>query len=82
MVFYVYILYSEKFDKYYIGQTNHLQARINRHNKGIVTYTKPYIPWVLAWSCEKATRSDAMTLEKKLKNLNRKRLTAFIEKYS
>ncbi|MBD3636514.1 MAG: GIY-YIG nuclease family protein [Crocinitomicaceae bacterium] len=46
----------------YIGQTNDLHKRLTRHNEGMVTYTKPYIPWNLKWYCEKNSRSEAMAL--------------------
>jgi len=32
-MFFVYILYSASFDKYYVGQTRNLEDRIIRHNK-------------------------------------------------
>lgn len=79
--YYVYINYSEKFDKYYIGQTSNFESRISLHNKGNVLSTKPYVPWVNVLLLEKKTRSEAVVLERKLKNLNRLRLKAFIEKY-
>jgi len=66
----VYILYSEKFSRYYIGQTSDLNNRLLRHNNGSEKSTSPYKPWVLKCSLEKSTRSEAMLLEKKLKNLN------------
>ncbi len=78
---YVYINYSEKFDKFYIGQTSNFESRLRLHNSGLVASTKPYIPWVNKLIIVKANRADAMILEKKLKNLNRQRLLAFIEKY-
>ena len=77
---YVYINYSEKFDKFYIGQTSNFESRLRLHNSGSVASTKPYIPWVNKLIIVKANRADAMILEKKLKNLNRQRLLAFIEK--
>jgi putative endonuclease len=80
-MFYVYILYSELFDKYYIGQTNDVNARIVRHNSGLENYTSKYVPWVLVGFVSKSTRSEAVVLEKKLKNLSRARLLVFIEKY-
>ncbi len=79
--YYVYINYSEKFDKYYIGQTENFESRILLHNSGLVKSTSPYVPWINVLLIEKTSRSEAMTLEKKLKNLNRVRLVAFIEKY-
>ena len=82
MCHYVYILYSVKFDKFYIGQTNDVSDRIKRHNSGTEKATKPFIPWEMIWFTSKETRSEAMILEKKLKNLSKERIKSFIEKYS
>ncbi len=79
--FIVYINYSEVFDKYYIGQTENFDSRLQLHNSGLVKSTKPYLPWINVLQIIKPTRSEAMILEKKLKNLNRIRLVAFIDKY-
>jgi len=81
MDFFVYILYSVMYDRYYIGQTQSVQDRLKRHNHGLEKATSPYIPWELVIYVEKASRAEAMILEKKLKNLNRARLHAFIAKY-
>ena len=81
MYYIVYILFSEKFDRYYIGQTQDIEARMLRHNAGSVSSTKSYLPWELRCKIIKETRSEAMVLERKLKNLNRERLLQFIEKY-
>ncbi|MPM48181.1 hypothetical protein SDC9_94905 [bioreactor metagenome] len=80
--FFVCILFSEAFQRYYIGQTNNLADRIERHNAGHVSSTKPYRPWKIVFHCEKPDRAAAMTLEKKLKNLSKPRIVSFIEKYS
>jgi len=77
-MFSVYILYSESFGKYYIGQTQQLEKRLIRHNEGRENFTKKYCPWVLVCSIPKNSRSDALLLEKKLKNLSRNRLKIFI----
>ena len=82
MSYRTYILYSEKFDKYYVGQTNSISRRLIQHNNGLSKATKPYKPWILALSISKENRSDAMKLERKLKNLSKARLKKFIEKYS
>ena len=82
IMFYVYILYSENFKRYYIGQTNDIGNRLQSHNSGYVVSTKPYLPWTLLCFLEKDTRSEAMILEKKLKNLNSEDLRKFITKYS
>jgi len=46
-----------------------------------VEYTSKGIPWELILFVRKESRSEAMKLERKLKNLNRARLEAFIIKY-
>ena len=80
-MFYVYILYSKKFDRHYIDQTQNVMERLIRHNNGYEKATSPYMPWELICKIEKPNRGEAMILEKKLKNLNRERLLAFIDKY-
>ncbi len=70
MPFYVYIIYSPDFDKFYIGQTNDFNERLKRHNRGFEKSTAPYKPWILKFYVEKHNRSEAMVLEQKLKNLN------------
>jgi putative endonuclease len=82
MLFYVYIIYSEKFDRFYIGQTENVLSRIERHNNGYEKATSPYKPWIVKCVIEKPGRGEAMILENKLKNLNREKLIAFINKYS
>ena len=80
MKYFVYILYSEDFDKFYIGQTESIEARILRHNSGTEKATHPYRPWKIIWHTEKSSRAEAMLLERKLKNLSKERLKIFIAK--
>ena len=78
----VYIIYAADYDRYYIGQTQNLHERLKRHNAGTEKATAPYIPWNILWTTEKSTRAEAVQLERKLKNLSRERLRAFIEKHT
>ena len=80
-MFKVYILYSVSYNRYYIGQTGNFEIRIQRHNAGIEKSTTPYAPWKKVCLIEKQSRSEAMILEKKLKNLNAEDLIKFINKY-
>ena len=80
-MFFVYILYSARGDRHYIGQTNDVAARLHRHNSGYEKSTSPYAPWVLVCRIEKPNRSEAVILERKLKNLNTEDLRKFIQKY-
>ena len=80
MDFHVYILQSEKDGSFYIGQTSNLSERIKRHNAGLEKYTSKKVPWKIFWQTPVLTRSEAMTLEKKLKNLkSTKRMLEFID---
>ena len=81
MSYFVYILYSEAYDKFYVGQTANPVDRLRRHNAGTESATRPYRPWVMKLFLEKGSRAEAMMLEKKLKNLSKERLMAFVHKY-
>ena len=82
MANYVYILYSKSLKQFYKGQTNDLSDRLARHNAGYELATEPGRPWLLMWSVEKASRSEAVVLESKLKNLSADRLIKFMMKYA
>lgn len=47
MPHYVYILQSESVGKYYCGETQNIEDRIERHNSGRSKSTKSGIPWKL-----------------------------------
>jgi putative endonuclease len=81
MSYTVYILQSEANGQYYIGQSSGLEKRLKYHNDGYEKHTSKYIPWKLIWHDVKESRSEAIVLEKKLKNLSRKRIEIFINKY-
>ena len=55
--------------------------RLNRHNSGYENATQSGVPWKLVWKVEKVTKSEAKSLERKLKNLSVKRTIEFILKY-
>jgi putative endonuclease len=78
----VYILFSQESERYYIGQTANLPLRLKKHYSGLVPSTRAYLPWDLILSIPKSSRGEAVVLEKKLKNLNSEDLKKFIEKYT
>ena len=65
---FVYVLYSKTFDQIYIGQTNNIEARLMRHNSGLVKSIKPFLPWIIIHTNFFSTRSEAMRREKELKS--------------
>ena len=77
---YVYILFSRSLDKYYTGQTNDLNNRLERHNSGYEKYTRKGIPWELIWYKSCADRSEAVKLESKIKKRGAKRFLAEVDK--
>ena len=68
----MYILQSEKDKSYYVGSTDNLEKRVEKHNKGYSRYTKPKRPWRLAYKEEFQTLSEARKREYYLKNLKSK----------
>ncbi len=80
-MYFTYIIYSESLGKYYKGHTSNIEKRLIRHNSGSERYTSSGVPWELVLAIPKLNRSEAVILEKKLKNLNKERLEDFIEKY-
>jgi putative endonuclease len=69
----VYILYSGLSSRYYVGQTDNIEIRLNRHNQGKVPSTRFGIPWDLVLEIEVENRSQAMILERKIKKRGAKR---------
>jgi len=67
-MFYVYVLYSHKFNRTYTGQTQNLETRLIQHNSGYSKSTKPYIPWEIIHTEEFNTREEALLREKFLKS--------------
>ena len=67
MIF-VYILYSKKHRKFYVGMTENISNRLHSHNSGYVKSTKPYTPWELINIEEFKTRIEARKREKYLKS--------------
>lgn len=65
---YVYILRSQKDGTYYVGSTQDVNRRLDRHNQGRSKYTKARRPWHLVYCEEFPDRSSAMKRENQIKN--------------
>ncbi len=67
-MFTVYVLYSDKFNKLYIGFTSDLEKRFLSHNKlGTKGYTIKYRPWKIIHTEIFDNKTEAMKREKQLK---------------
>ena len=67
--FLIYFVRSRKDGTFYIGQTNNIEKRIERHNKGLVKTTKNRVPFDLVYTENYNTRREAMLREKYLKSI-------------
>ena len=67
MLFTVYILFSEKFNKHYTGFSSDLQERMISHNQLGKDWTAKYRPWKLIYVKEFESKQEAMIYEKWLK---------------
>ena len=66
---YVYILESLSMDeRYYVGVTADLPARLKKHNAGDVTHTSKYRPWRIKTYIAFSGEPQAFQFEKYLKS--------------
>ena len=75
-MFYLYILYSESSDRYYVGYTTDIHRRLKEHNDtSHNTYTSKHRPWRLEalFSCGEE-ESVAIQLEKFIKKQHSRNL--------
>ena len=72
-----YILRSQKNGRYYVGQTDDVDRRIQEHNNGEEKSTAPWAPWSLVFKKIFDTRSEAVRWERGVKA---RKSRAFIEK--
>ena len=64
----VYVIYSERMNVKYTGQTENINLRVEQHNNGTLgQFTKNKGPWKLIFKKEFETRKEAMYYEKYLK---------------
>jgi len=67
MQYNLYIIYSIKLDRYYIGHTEDLEKRIIQHNTGMSAYTSKANDWVLKYVERYETREKARSREMEIK---------------
>ena len=67
-MFYVYLLKSKvKKNQLYVGYSTDLKKRFDRHNKKLVSSTKPYAPWDLIFYEAYKDKADAKRREEYFK---------------
>ena len=66
-MFYVYILESLKNRELYVGYTDDLKKRLEKHNQGLSPYTKKYLPWEIIYYEACLSKKNAIRREGYLK---------------
>jgi len=79
MPHFLYILFSNSSDKFYVGETHNVIERISKHNEHFYknSFSKIANDWELVLTFECTDKNDALYLEKFIKKMKSK---VFIEK--
>ena len=72
-VAFVYVLWSESAERFYIGSTDDVQKRLQQHNQGLSRWTARHCPWRLLWQRQFPDRTAARRFENRLKRQKRGR---------
>ncbi|MBX9732475.1 MAG: GIY-YIG nuclease family protein [Chitinophagaceae bacterium] len=79
---YLYIIHSEKLNKYYVGACINLERRIYEHNIGHSKFTSTGIPWMLKYTEQFIDLLAAKKRERQIKNMkSRKYIEALITRH-
>ena len=75
----VYIIYSQKLSRHYVGTTDNVEQRLIEHNSVLYqnSFTSRGIPWELKWKTKLLISEVAYKLERLIKAMKSKK---FIEK--
>lgn len=85
MPHHVYVIYSAKLDRFYIGNTDlSPDERLVQHNEAHnhMSYTSKGIPWVLFLVLECTSREQARKVELHIKRMKSKQYIRNLKKYS
>ena len=74
MPFFLYILHSQKIDRYYIGVSADVESRLQAHNSASKGWTTRGRPWHLVFKRQFAEKMTAQKWERWLKNQKSRKL--------
>ena len=76
-MYFVYIIRSTSHpEQVYVGFTEHVDARLQKHNEGGNVSTAPYRPWKLIFYCGFEDKGRALEFEAYLKSHSGKAFSA------
>ncbi len=70
---FVYIIYSQKLNKYYVGACIDLERRLYEHNIGHSKFTSTGMPWILKHTQIFQTLQEAKKRELEIKKMKSRR---------
>jgi putative endonuclease len=82
MFYNVYILYSAKLNKYYVGYTENISIRLKQHNEGISTFTSKATDWELVYLENFNSRADAHKRELEIKSKKSRKYIEWLINYN
>jgi len=65
---FAYILYSPTKDRYYVGSCEEVAKRLVKHNNNHAGFTGKTGDWVIKWTEDHPTKSDALKRENQIKS--------------
>jgi putative endonuclease len=81
MLYTVYILFSAQKDRYYVGCTSDVVARLIRHNQKSKGFTGVFSDWIIVYKEEFLVKEVAYAREKEIKKWkSRKMIVELIAK--
>jgi putative endonuclease len=73
-MYFLYILYSAKLDKYYIGSTSNINERLRKHNCNHKGFTGSNEDWILKHKEIFESKSEALKREQEIKKWKSRKL--------
>ena len=67
MNYFLYILFSENLNRYYVGHTSNINERIRKHNSNHKGFTGKTNDWILVYSESFETKTQAYARERQVK---------------
>jgi putative endonuclease len=83
MSHFVYIIYSQSVDKFYVGETVNVQERIKQHNSGVYKNASSKIAtdWNLFLKIECKSRTQALQIERHIKKMKSRKYLENLKKF-
>ena len=79
-MYYLYILYSQTLDKYYIGHTSDLEGRLRRHLSNHKGFTGKKSDWKIVYTETYSDKTKAYQREREIKSWkSRKKIKELIQ---